>query len=82
MPQVPVARARGFLVAFRVTGRADIQAGRRQEARGWSNLRLLWEDHRDTLENPLGSGKGGGEDKGEGKEIQEGGKPVDAEKGR
>lgn len=59
-PQVPVAWLRGSLVAFWVTGGADIQTGWRQEVRGWSSLCLLWEDHRDTLENPLGAGGGGG----------------------
>lgn len=56
LAQVLVARAGGLLVAFRVTGGADIQTGLRQEARSWFYLSLLWEDHRDTLENPPGMG--------------------------
>jgi len=67
-PQVPVARPRGLLVAFWVTGGAYVQAGRRQELGGRPDLRLLCEDHRDTLENPLGAaggGGGGGENGGE-----------------
>lgn len=52
LPQVLVARAGGFLVAFGVTGGADIQAGLRQEVRSWLDLCLLWENHWDTLEDP------------------------------
>lgn len=57
LTQFPVTRAKGFLVTFWVTRGAHIQAGWRQEVRGWLSLRLLWEDHRDTLENPLGAGR-------------------------
>lgn len=67
LPKVPVTRPWGSFVAFWVTGGADIQAGWRQEVRGWSSLRLPWEDHRDTLENPLGAG-GGCEHRGKEKE--------------
>lgn len=58
LPQVPVAGPRGFLVAFWVTRGADVQAGRSEEVRGRSDLCLLWKDHRDTLENPVGAGRG------------------------
>lgn len=77
-PQVPVARARGSLVAFWITGRVDIQAGRGQEARGRSTFRVLWEDHRNMLENPLWAWGEGGENRGKAEDKQEGkdgGKP-------
>lgn len=57
LTQVPVTGARGFLMTFWVTRGAHIQAGWRQEVRGWSGHRLLWQYHRDTLKNPLGAGR-------------------------
>lgn len=75
MPQVPVARARGSLVASGVTGRVDMQEGWRHKVRGRSVIGLLWEDHRDTLEDPLRvRGGGGGADE---EEEEEGGKPAE-----
>lgn len=74
LTQVLVARPGGLLVAFRVTGGADIQTGLRQEEGSWFDLGLLREDHRDTLENP--PGMGGCEDSGKEEKQEDGSKPV------
>lgn len=58
LPQVPVTGARGSFVAFGVTGGAHIQAGGSHEVWSWLTLGPLWEDHRDALEDPLGTGEG------------------------